>query len=221
MHGPSNQRVAAVFQHRHSEFQVRIRTLRLTGTIQILGAFSLLAKEQKDQKDRFTMTAMTSSSSKRKGDGSFNKKIKKAKVEPVEKQQSSSQQKRAVKHERQSHRKHADAVATSKEIWNKLRLKNNSPEETRRLMEELMGLLRGKVNEVALQHDASRVVQAAIQFGTREERKEIVMELCQTGSLAELSKVQYAHFAVLKMIKYCSRDEECVRAIVKVRARIE
>lgn len=162
------------------------------------------------------MAATTSSSSKRKGNEPSNNNKKKAKV-AVGKEQSSSQKKRAVKHERQSHRKHADAVATSKEIWNKLRLKNNSPEEKRRLVAELMDLLRGKVNEVALQHDASRVVQAAIQFGTAEERKEIIMELCQTGSLAELSKIQYAHFVILKMIKYCSRDEDCVRAIVKVR----
>jgi pumilio family protein 6 len=167
------------------------------------------------------MAATTTSASKRKGDGSLNNKTKKAKVIQEHKQQSSSQQKRAVKHERQSHRKHADAVATSKEIWNKLRLKNNSLEETHRLTAELMELLRGKVNEVALQHDASRVVQAAIQFSTPEERKEIVMELCQTGSLSELSKVQYAHFVVLKMIKYCSRDEECVRAIVKVSPTVQ
>lgn len=129
---------------------------------------------------------------------------------------SSTSQKRALKHERQSHRRHADAVATSKEIWNKLRLKNNSPDDVRKLMEELMDLIRGKVNEIALQHDASRVVQAAIQFGTKAERKEVVTELCATGNLAELSKVQYAHFVVLKMIKYCYRDEECVRNIVKV-----
>ena len=161
--------------------------------------------------------ASTSSPSKRKRDKSSDKHIKKKKPKIEEEKKSSSQQKRALKHERQAHRKHADAVATSKEIWNKLRLKTNTPEETQTLMSELMSLLKGKVNEVALQHDASRVVQAAIQFGTPDQRKEIVVELCQTGNLAELSKVQYAHFILLKMIKYCYRDEECVRAIVKVR----
>lgn len=163
------------------------------------------------------MAAATSSLPKRKRDKSSEKfnKTKKPKVE--EEKKSSSQQKRAVKHERQSHRKHADVVHTSKDLWNKLRLKTNTKEETQALMVELMSLLKGKVNEVALQHDASRVVQAAIQFGTPEQRKEIVLELCQTGNLGELSKVQYAHFVVLKMIKYCYRDEECVRSIVKVR----
>jgi pumilio homology domain family member 6 len=111
----------------------------------------------------------------------------------------------------------SSTVAASKEMWNKLRVKNNSLEEKRRLVADLMDLLRGKVNEVALQHDANLFVQAFIQFGTPGERKEIVMQLCQMGSLAKLSKVQYAHFVILKIIKYCSSDEDCVRAIVKVR----
>ena len=41
-----------------------------------------------------------------------------------------------------------------------------------------MSLIRGKVNEIALQHDASRVVQAAIQFGSKEQRKELLKEIC-------------------------------------------
>ena len=81
--------------------------------------------------------------------------------------------------------------------------------------------------EVAMQHDASRMVQAVLQFGNKEERLETVRELCagnkdqsdskggEQVNLAELCKIQYAHFVVLKMIKYCARDDECVRLIVK------
>ena len=76
-----------------------------------------------------------------------------------------------------------------------------------------------------MQHDASRMVQAVLQFGSKEERLETVRELCAADkesavNLAELCKIQYAHFVVLKMIKYCARDEECVRLIVKVRSMI-
>jgi pumilio family protein 6 len=161
-----------------------------------------------------TMRATTSASTKRKSDGPVSIKSKKTKT--VDETKSSTQQKRALKHERQAHRKHADAVMESKDIWNKLRLKTNTKEETAQLMEQLMSLLQGKFRQVALQHDASRVVQAAIQFGTPQQRKEVVMELCEQDDLQELCKVQYAHFCVLKMIKYCYRDAECVRAIVKV-----
>jgi pumilio family protein 6 len=159
---------------------------------------------------------MAAPSTKRKNGGSFHKHSKKAKT--VDESKSSSQQKRALKHERQSHRNHADAVMEAKEIWNKLRLKTNTKEETSQLMEQLVSLLRGKFRQVALQHDASRVVQAAIQFGTAEQRKQLVMELCEGDNLQELCKVQYAHFCVLKMTKYCHRDAECVRAIVRVRS---
>jgi pumilio family protein 6 len=124
--------------------------------------------------------------------------------------------KRQVKTERQSTRRHADVVVQAKEIWNKLRLKNNTREMTRKLMDELMPLIRGKVNQIALQHDASRVVQAAIQFGTKEERQEIVKELTATpGSLAELAKSQYAHFCVLKLIKYCHTDKPSTKLVLQ------
>jgi pumilio homology domain family member 6 len=136
----------------------------------------------------------------------------------AEEQLSSSAQKRQVRKDRQSHRRHADTVAESKILWNKLRVKTNTPDDTKQLMDQVMTLIRGKVAEIALQHDASRVVQAAIQFGSPSQRLELLKELCasQEGSLAELSKIQYAHFCCLKFMKYCNRDDQCVQMIVKV-----
>ena len=129
----------------------------------------------------------------------------------------STAQKREVKKERQSNRRHAETVAEAKSLWNKLRVKTNSSEEIKELMDQVMKLIRGKVSEIALQHDASRVVQSAIQFGSDEQRKEVLNELCQAnGGLPELSKIQYAHFCSLKLIKYCGKDEDLVKTIVKV-----
>lgn len=147
-----------------------------------------------------------------------------------------SNKKRALKAERQSHRKHATTVRSSKEIWNDLRVKTNDKATNSKLCTELHSLLKGKCMEVAMQHDASRCVQGLLQFGTEEQRREVVMELCDAGSkatdekinnnnqnmnLAELCKIQYAHFVVLKMIKYCAKDEVCVKLIVKVSSSIE
>jgi pumilio family protein 6 len=149
-----------------------------------------------------------------------------------------SNKKRALKAERQSHRKHATTVRSSKEIWNDLRVKTNDKATNSKLCTELHALLKGKCMEVAMQHDASRCVQGLLQFGTEEQRREVVMELCDAGSsskstdeknnnnqsnmnLAELCKIQYAHFVVLKMIKYCAKDEVCVKLIVKVSLSIE
>mmetsp|Transcript_20474 Transcript_20474/g.37310 ORF Transcript_20474/g.37310 Transcript_20474/m.37310 type:complete len:669 (+) Transcript_20474:122-2128(+) len=144
--------------------------------------------------------------------------------------QTPSNKKRALKHERQSHRKHASIVVSSKEIWNELRVKTNDKATNTKLCTELHNLMQGKFMEVAMQHDASRCVQGVLQFGTAEQRREVVVELCDAGknkdddkgkknnqnvNLAELCKIQYAHFVVLKMIKYCSRDDMCVKLIVK------
>jgi pumilio family protein 6 len=131
---------------------------------------------------------------------------------------SSSAQKRQVRKDRQSHRRHADTVAEAKFLWNQLRMKSNTPDDTKERMEKLMTLIRGKVAEIALQHDASRVVQAAIQFGNESQRRELLTEICssETGCLSELAKIQYAHFCCLKFIKYCARDEASAKMIIKV-----
>jgi hypothetical protein len=164
-------------------------------------------------------------------------------------EQTPSNKKRALKAERQSHRKHAPIVRSAKTIWNELRIKTNDTVTNATLCTELHGLLKGKCMEVAMQHDASRCVQGVLQFGTEDMKREVVMELCRSSgdaatttttggkkghddksmmkkdeskmNLAELCKIQYAHFVVLKMIKYCARDEVCVKLIVKVRERGE
>ncbi len=163
------------------------------------------------------MGAVTQYTKKRTSASSDFKKRKfddKTKSSSTDDGQSASNKKRALKHERQSHRKHADIVVAGKELWNKMRLKSNTKEEIAAMMSELMSLFRGKFNDVAMQHDASRIVQAAIQFGNDDQRLEIVQEL--SSNVSELSKVQYAHFAVLKMIKYCSRNKDAVKIVVKV-----
>lgn len=167
-------------------------------------------KEDRKEEVQKKMSQKTTNPKKRKVPSS----TKSSKDESL----SAKSRKQALKHERQSHRKHAEAVLEAKKIWNKLRQKNNSKDEVGKMMEDLMKLIRGKANEIALQHDASRVVQAALQFGSDEQRKEVLEELCKEGNLFELARNQYAHFVVLKAIKYSEKDDECIRMIVKVRA---
>lgn len=93
--------------------------------------------------------------------------------------------------------------------------KSNTKEENKLHMKDLMPLIKGKCAEIALKHDASRIVQAAVKLGSTEDRRIIVNELCQGEILVELSKAQYAHFCVLKVIKYCHSDQECAKMILK------
>jgi pumilio family protein 6 len=185
-------------------------------------------------------SASDSSTKKRNYDGGHNKNRadgnRHAKNNNDSSGQSPCNKKRALKAERQSHRKHAPVVRSAKTIWNELRIKTNDRKTNDRLCAELHALLRGKCMEVAMQHDASRCVQGVLQFGNESQRREVVAELCsadvgrgglndddskkngQKINLAELCKIQYAHFVVLKMIKYCARDEMCIKLIVKVSA---
>lgn len=169
------------------------------------------------------MVSTTSTHSKRKSGkqsdgGSAHKKSKRGASAPAVNATTTKQ-------DRQSHRKHADIVVDGKRLWNQLRLKTNTAEQTRKLVEELISLIMGNVCEISLQHDASRVVQAAIQFGNARERQQILKELCTTckdgGSnisnsnttMVELCKSQYAHFVVLKAVKYCHTDKDSVHMI--------
>jgi pumilio family protein 6 len=122
-------------------------------------------------------------------------------------------------------RRHAETVEEAKRLWNQLRVRGNTGERTRQLMDQLMPLIAGKARQIALQHDASRVVQAALQFGGAAERRRILAELCRKPdgddptqarcSFVELCKSQYAHFAVLKAVKYCHADADCANTIVR------
>ena len=95
--------------------------------------------------------------------------------------QTPANKKRALKHERQSHRKHSSAVRSAKVIWNELRIKTNDKATNTRLCTELHDMLKGKCMEVTMQHDASRCVQGVLQFGTLEQRRDVVMELCNNA----------------------------------------
>ena len=154
---------------------------------------------------------------------------------------SPANKKRALKLSRQAYRPNADIVIASKEIWNKLRMRDNTPEQISTLMANLMTLLTGKFAQIACKHDASRVVQAALQFANESQRSLILQELCapvtsatpesttlddskrlkktvqHTAShLVQLSTSQYAHFIVVKMIKLCESEPENIKAMVKV-----
>ncbi|CBJ28598.1 conserved unknown protein [Ectocarpus siliculosus] len=114
--------------------------------------------------------------------------------------------KRKLKLERQQQRPQFNTVKRSKEIWNKLRERKVPPEERAKLVQELLQLIKGKVMDIALKHDASRVVQTALQFGNQEERLSILTEI--EGHIAQLSQLTYAHFIVLRLFKEIKGAEE-------------
>ena len=130
-------------------------------------------------------------------------------------------------------RKNADIVERGKRLWNSLRCKTNTTAQIREYMDELFPLIQNKAMELTMQHDASRIVQAAIQFGNVTERQQIAQELCRdhhnsttatatTTTTASSSKhtfldvcqSQYAHFVILKLLKYCYKDPICLQLLI-------
>jgi pumilio homology domain family member 6 len=53
-----------------------------------------------------------------------------------------------------------------------------------------MGIVRGKVKELVFKHDASRIIQTLVKYGSKKERNEIAVEL--KGKYRELIQEKYS-----------------------------
>lgn len=125
-----------------------------------------------------------------------------------------NKEKRQIKKERKSNRKNSDIISKSKTIWTKLIQTKNTSQQNKLYMKELMIIITGKISQLALQHDASRIVQAAAKFGSNEERKIILYEL--EPVLVEVANGKYSRFLVSKLIKTCPpRDISSRKLIIK------
>lgn len=71
-------------------------------------------------------------------------------------------------------------------------------EERDTLVEELFGIVTGRVKEFVLKHDAVRVVQTAIKYANPDRRKQIAREL--KGTYAQLAESRYAKFLIGKLL---------------------
>jgi pumilio family protein 6 len=53
-----------------------------------------------------------------------------------------------------------------------------------------MDVIRGKVKDIVLKHDASRIVQTVVKYGRQKERDEIATEL--GGCYKDLARNKYS-----------------------------
>eukprot|EP00742_Colponemidia_sp_Colp-10_P004625 GILJ01004936.1.p1 GENE.GILJ01004936.1~~GILJ01004936.1.p1 ORF type:complete len:750 (-),score=181.24 GILJ01004936.1:132-2381(-) len=158
------------------------------------------------------------------GDGKFaksnnpgDKKRKRDENEPQEAQVEGSrgQQRKMQKRERMSERKYNDIVHEIKVIYNKLITRHGDDAPTKaekhKLIDGGLLLLKGKMVELALKHDASRVIQSLLKFGHREHRNTVIEEM--KDSIIALSMSKYAHFLVMKMLFYSTPEQQ--KAIIQ------
>lgn len=70
------------------------------------------------------------------------------------------------------------------------------------LVDTMLASITGRIVEITLRHDASRVIQYLVQHSSPAQRQKIVAELVTKA--VEICKTPYGHFAVLKAITYCT-----------------
>ncbi|KAK4449396.1 armadillo-type protein [Podospora aff. communis PSN243] len=113
--------------------------------------------------------------------------------------------------ERKAAKPLADEVHRTKKLWEKLRRKSHVPKEERQqLVDELYGIITGKVKDFVLKHDAVRAVQTAIKYSTPAQRNQIAKELA--GTYAQLAESRYAKFLIGKLL--VQNDDEIRDLIV-------
>ncbi|KAK3337315.1 armadillo-type protein [Cercophora scortea] len=113
--------------------------------------------------------------------------------------------------ERKAAKPLADEVARAKKLWERLRRKSHVPKEERlQLVDELYGIITGRVKDFVLKHDAVRAVQTAIKYSTPAQRKQIAKEL--VGTYAQLAESRYAKFLIGKLL--VQNDDEIRDLIV-------
>ena len=111
-----------------------------------------------------------------------------------------------LKIERSQSKPNFKLVETLKSSWNKVRVKSTPEAERQALLAIMATQMAGHVLQVTLRHDASRITQCLLQFGSAKQKQQVLQELL--GKAFEISKTPYGHFTILKAISYCTTPED-------------
>ena len=106
---------------------------------------------------------------------------------------------KVLQQERRAAKQHSSLLAEAKTLWSKARQKNVPREEREKYVKQLMGVVRGKVQDVVFKHDASRIIQTIVKYGGQKERDEIAAEL--KGKYRELAQNKYSKVPAPALLK--------------------
>lgn len=101
---------------------------------------------------------------------------------------------KALLAQRRASKPHAGLISEAKRIWSLARQKNIPAAERQTHIQELMTAIRGHVKDFVLKHDASRIVQTIVKYGSQKERSEIATEL--KGQFRSLAQNRYSKVLV-------------------------
>ncbi|KAH0828555.1 armadillo-type protein [Lanmaoa asiatica] len=125
---------------------------------------------------------------------------------------------RVLQEQRKAAKPHSQLIANAKRVWSLARQKNISSKERQKHVRELMDTVMGKVKDIVLKHDASRIIQTIVRYGGQRERDQVAGEL--KGHYKELAQSKYSKvsisaqasllysnfaskFLVTKLIRFC------------------
>uniref|UniRef100_A0AAU7VFU8 Pumilio-like protein 3 n=1 Tax=Enchytraeus coronatus TaxID=208440 RepID=A0AAU7VFU8_9ANNE len=99
-------------------------------------------------------------------------------------------------------------------LWEKLRVFDQSPDERKKVYDELYRYVAGNAAHFINAHDTARVVQTLIKYGTAEQRNTLFNELKE--HILEMMKSLYAKFIVRKFLKYGTKGQrDCIFTALK------
>ena len=73
------------------------------------------------------------------------------------------------------------------------------------LVLKLTKLLGGKVVDICLKHDGSRIIQSLYKYGTPEQRSALTAELLK--SVVPICKTKHGRFLAISMLRYGSKKD--------------
>ncbi|XP_068725822.1 pumilio homolog 3-like [Montipora capricornis] len=104
-----------------------------------------------------------------------------------------------------------DLIHSLKQIYETIRRKNCSKAEKIELIDKTLNLISGHSHEVIFKHDAGRVIQSCVKFGTEQQRQRLFEQF--KDDFGELIKFTYSKFLVKKLLNYGTKEQR--EAIIK------
>ncbi|KAH9495187.1 Pumilio 3, partial [Bulinus truncatus] len=115
-----------------------------------------------------------------------------------------NQTRKELKQQRKMVKNNFQLIENAKKCWEELRRHDLADSKRRKICDDLMKLVTGKIKELSGVHDSARVIQCLVQYGTEEQRNTIFNEL--KDDICDLCKLKYAKYVVRKLIKYGTKE---------------
>ncbi|XP_035829292.1 pumilio homolog 3 [Aplysia californica] len=107
------------------------------------------------------------------------------------------------KKQRKMMKNNFDVITEAKKVWEDLRRADLPEVKRKKICDDLMRMVTGKVKQLCKAHDSARIVQCLVQYGTEQQRATIYEEI--RDEICDMCRLKYAKYVVRKLIHYGSK----------------